>query len=259
MPVELKNLLENLRSPGSFRDIAIVATITIGAFALTRNPFTGPYALQMTLVALLAFLFYAYFSKKTRGAVGIKTFALLLATFIVFLVGSTGWFFSPFFFSLYLLAVLLAFIFSFATAASFVACLAGLFSVNIGEVDLAYDFLVVLSLVATIPLIYYLRREYLRLKEAEKEILILEEGKKEYRTKVEEILANAVGGFAANIRQPINNAKQLAYRLETLTDQEEITKHRRRIIASSEEALRLLKHFEEEATGEKLLSTPRTP
>lgn len=241
-----------------FKETLLAVVITVGVFALTKNPLTGPFALQMTLISLLALLFYAYFIKKKGRVVEIKSFVFLVMTFILFLVGSTGWFFSPFFFTLYLLAILFAFIFSPATASGFIASLVGLFSVNIGEVDLAYDFLIVLSLVATIPLVFYLRKEYLKLKESAKEILILEKEKKEYASKVKEILANKINQFATNIRQPINDARLLAQRLGKLKEKEKVEKNRQRIIASSEEALRVLKEFEEETTGEKLLTTPET-
>ncbi|MDA1317235.1 MAG: hypothetical protein O3B87_04385 [bacterium] len=87
---------------------------------------------------------------------------------ILLVVAATGWFFSPFFFALYLLALLLAFEFESAASIGFIGVLAVLFSLNVGKVDIAYDFLVILSLVSFIPLTFYLRKEFLKLKETEK-------------------------------------------------------------------------------------------
>ena len=143
-----------------------------------------------------------------------------------------------------------------AVSAGFIATLVGLFSFNIGEVDLAYDFLIVLSLLLIIPLSIYLRKQFLKLKEAQKDILVLNsDQKREFQNKLEEVLANKVNNFAVEIRQPINDIKQLSYKLEASQTKEDFEERKKRIIASSEGALRMLKDFEEEATGKKLLST----
>lgn len=242
-----------------FKPVLIAFFLAIAIFILTKNPLTGPFKLQMALLSLLLLVIYGFWqAKKDQSATKSPTFIFILTSTVLFLVGATGWFFSPFFFTLYLLTIVLAFVFSPAVSFGFVAALVGLFSFNIGEVDLAYDFLVVLSLLTTIPLSLYLRKEYLRLKEAEKEILVLEKEKRQYQTSVEEVLANKINSFAVNLRQPINDVKLLAYRLKNLKNNAEIEKYRQRIITSSEESLHLLKSFEEEATGKKLLSTPET-
>ena len=231
--------------------------LTVGVFILTKNPLTSRFSLHFTLLSLLLFLVYIYRTKKQGKAVReTKTFFYLATVLILFLVASTGWFFSPFFFSLYLLAIFLTFVFPAPVSFGFVFTLVGLFSFNIGEIDLAYDFLVVLSLLTVLPLSFYLKREYLRLREAEKKILVLEKDGGGYENKVEEILANKVNNFAVNLRQPINDIKQLAHRLTKINQKEEAEKDRQRIIASSEQALRMLKDFEEEVTGKKLLSNP---
>lgn len=225
--------------------------ITILVYFLTKNPFTSSLRLQFTLLSFIALLIYGYSLKKKglRYIEDIK-FRYLLTVVVLFLIASTGWFFSPFFFVLYLWAIFLAFIFTPAVSLSFVITLVILFSFNIGEVDLAYDFLVVLSLLTTIPLSLYLRREYLKLKEGKKDILILDDEKKEHQSKVEEILANKVNNLAVKLRQPINDVKMMAYQLG------KGVKDRERMITASEEALRVIKEFEGEATGAAPLSTP---
>ena len=235
----------------------VIPAITIAIFLLTKLPAISLFKLQLTVLSFFVFVVYSYFLKK-KGVPRIadKRFIYLLVTVVLFLVASTGWFFSPFFFVLYLLAIFLAFIFSSSVSIAFVGVLVALFSFNIGEVDLAYDFMIVLSLLTTIPLSLYLRKEYLKLKENEKEILVLQKQKENFNNKIEEVLANTVNNFSVNLRQPINDIKQLAYRMEDVKDKKEIDKNRERIAASSEEALRLLKEFEEQSTGKRLLSNP---
>ncbi|MBI2074609.1 MAG: hypothetical protein HYT83_02090 [Candidatus Levybacteria bacterium] len=234
--------------------------ITILVYFLTKNPLTGNLKLQFTLLSIIALLVFGYFLKK-KGLSVIQNveFNYLLTVAVLFLIASTGWFFSPFFFVLYLWAIFLAFIFSPTASLGFIITLVILFSFNIGQVDLAYDFMIVLSLLTTIPLSLYLRKEYLRLKESEKEILVLQKQKENFNSIVEEVLANKISSIAANLRQPINDIKQLAFRMGDIKEKQKLETDRERILASSEEALRVLKEFEEQSTGKKLVVNPGSP
>lgn len=230
-----------------------IVVLTFVIFILTKNPLTGPFKLQMALVCILSLIIYgSQIKRKGLEFSSDKNLIYLLTATNLFLVGATGWFFSPFFFSLYLMTILLSFLFSPAVSFGFVGTLIALFSINIGEVDLAYDFLIVLSLLTSIPLSLYLRREYLKLKEGMKDILILEQHKK-FESKVEEVLANKINNVAVELRQPINDVKLMSYRLE------KNVKGRDRMIAASEEALRVVKKFEGESTGKTPLATPVHP
>ena len=46
--------------------------LTLAVFALTRNPITKNYSLQMALISLVVFLFYAYLARK-KGKVVLET------------------------------------------------------------------------------------------------------------------------------------------------------------------------------------------
>ena len=241
--MSIKNLSKVL--PAVF----IIALILI-TFVLTKNPLTAAFKLQMSLLSILALIFYGFFLKRKEVHLASqKSFIYLMVATNLFLVGATGWFFSPFFFSLYLMTILLSFLLSPLVSFGFVATLIGLFSVNIGEVDLAYDFLVVLSLLITIPLSLYLRQEYLKLKEGQKDILILEDDKK-FESKVEQILSNKINNLAVALRQPVNDVKLMAYRLNKKV------KNRDRMITAAEEALRVIKQFEGQSTGKSPKATP---
>lgn len=234
----------------AYSPVVIISALTFAIFVLTKNPITEPFKLQMALLSILCVIIYGFMLKKKGSeASSSKSFIYLVTATNLFLVGATGWFFSPFFFTLYLMTIILSFLFSPVVSFAFVGTLIALFSVNIGEVDLAYDFLIVLSLLTAIPLSWYLRREYLKLKQGKKDILILEEHKK-YESKVEEVLANKINNMAVELRQPVNDVKLMAYRLA------EGVKGRDRMITASEEALRVIKKFEGEATGKTPLSTP---
>ncbi len=231
--------------------------LPLGVFLLTKNPITGSYSLQMTLVVLIILCIYLFtLKRKGEPILHNKGFIYLVTTFILFLVAATGWFFSPFFFLLYLLGIALAFVFPLRSSAGFIITLVLLFSFNVGEVDLTYDFLIILSLLSTIPLSLFLRKEYLRLKEAENEIMVLEKEKEKAKTVVEEILANKISHFGMEIRQPINDVKQIGYHLQKNPNEKDKKQFVENMLVSAEDALRILKGFEEEVTGKKLLSTP---
>lgn len=240
-----------------FKPAVLIVLLTLGIFGLTKNPLTESFKLQLLLVSILAAAFYGYkLSRDGKVLTQTQSFIYLFIATVLLLVAATGWFFSPFFFVLYLLGVTLALMYSPMVSISFIVTIVALFSFNVGEVDLAYDFLIILSLLATIPVGLSLRKEYLKLKEEAKEILVLQHEHEKFKNELEEVLANTMNNFAVNLRQPLNDIKQLAYLLAKTKGKAGKEKDRQRIIASSEEALRMLKNFEEETTGKKLLSTP---
>jgi hypothetical protein len=118
--------------------------------------------------------------------------------------------------------------------------------------------MIVLSLLTTIPLSLYLRKEYLRLKQTEKKILVLEKEKEEsYQDIIQEVLANKVNNFSVDMRQPINDTKQLAFYIQKHHKNQELSESLNKIIFSSEEALKILSDFEAGTTGKKILATPK--
>ena len=157
-----------------YKNTLFIVGITVLIYLLNAVTFTKPLLLPLALAGIIGLIIHSLIQKrKGEGIVRSQRFIYILTATILLLVAATGWFFSPFFFTLYLLALVLAFEFEPAVGIGFIAVLVGLFSLNVGEVDVAYDFLVILSLIAFIPLTVYLRREFLKLKEAEKEILVL--------------------------------------------------------------------------------------
>ena len=124
-------------------------------FLLTTNPFTGGWKLFMlTGAALLVMVDLTRGRTSQRKLTGIVICGL-------FLVGATNWFFSPFFFFLYLMSMAVTFVMGPTAGLGFVVSLVGLFVFNVGQVDVTYDSLVLLSLLITYPIAVYLRKEYL--------------------------------------------------------------------------------------------------
>lgn len=234
-----------------------IVGLTAVIFLVTKNPITAGFKLHMALISIVLLIIFVLFNrKKGQSLTSSKTFIYFFSATVLFLVGATGWFFSPFFFSLYLLTIILAFILSVGASLGFVGTLIAFFSFNVGDVDLTYDFLVILSLLTSIPISLYLRKEFLRIKEGSKDILILEKEEKEYENKITEVLANKMSNFAVSLREPINDMRLIAHRLDKVKNAKAMEEKRERIINASEQALRILREFEETSTGKKLMSTP---
>lgn len=231
----------------------IVIILTVGIYFLSKNPFFAPYSIHLTLVSFLVLIISSYFLYKKRESFAeTRLLTYQITIFVLLLVASTGWFFSPLFFTLYFCAIFLAFMLSPAVLLGFIFSLVVVFSLNLGKIDIYYDLLILFSLLTVVPISYYLRKEYLKYKETAKEILILKKDCVKSNDVVEKILSNKINNFSALMREPINDIKQLSFHMENLENPQEIEKYRQRILISSEKLLAILKNFEEDTTGNKL-------
>ena len=78
-------------------------------------------------------------------------------------------------------------------------------------------------------------------------------------SEVKNLLANDFNKFAVNARQCIFDIKQIASQTKNVADgQETIADNLEKIINLSNQTLKLLKDFEEKATGEVLLPSPQS-
>lgn len=241
----------------------ILALLTLVVYLFTINPITKPYSLYALIVCVILLLSLYVFSIKHQGETlwkirsrMFKILAFTFATAILLWVGTTGWYLSKFFYLLYLLGISLAFLFSTSVAFSFILVLIAILLPNIGELNTNFDIATMLSLFLIVPLSYFLSHQYLKVKEKEKKILILENEKKNFESKVDELLQNKVTKVSADLREPINDIKQLAYYIPKISAKKEKDEYRQRIIKSSEKALAVVKHFEQETTGRTVLRNP---
>lgn len=241
-----------------YRPLILTISLTILVFFFTTNPLTSPFKYQLALFSFITssiILIFKWKKGKFFLADPLSIYTGLVSS--LFLIGATGWFYSPFFFLLSLYSIFLAFIFPPMVSIGFVVTLAVFFSLNIGDVDVIYDFLVIASLFLTIPLALYLRREYLRLREKEKTILILKKEQSEYKNSIDEILSNKVNNLSAYLREPINNLRLLAYTMDKNLTKEKLHAIQKKAISLSTDALYQLNTFEEEVTNKKLMNTPQ--
>ena len=242
----------------------ILALLVLVIYLFTINPLTKQYAIYALLASFifLSFLYLVSLKKHHHmdWRINTKTLRILIFVFttaILLWVGNTGWSLSPFFYLLYILGLALGFLFSTSAAFSFVIVLVAVLLPQIGTINAHFDYVTVLSLFLIVPLSYFLSHAFLKVKEKEKKILILEHEKKNFQDAVEEVLNNKVIKFAADLREPVNDVKQLALYVPKKQTERLLAENRKKIIASSEKALALITKFEEETTGQKFLKTPK--
>src|SRR3990167_3294972 len=187
----------------------LVASTTIFVYFVTILPQTKMYVTRLFLFyfvfTICAFLYHLWINHRKLSSNTTNQFVFILSTTALFWVGLTGWYFSPFFYLLYLLGILYAFIYSPFVTFIFASILSFLFFPNIGSIDVGFDIVTLLSLFSMVPITYFLQKEYLRLKESENKVLILERENQKYKNKVDEVLGNRITRVAVDLKQPIND------------------------------------------------------
>lgn len=235
----------------------LVALTTVASYVLTMNPATkgmmnSAFVLYIVVVTV-GFIYYPVIRRTTISSQMYALYMTIMFVCILCWVGVTGWFLSPFFYLLYLVGIVLSFVFSPTVTFVFVMTLLGLFSPNIGSIDLMIDIITVLSLFSVVPLTYFLQKEFLRLKQDEKKVLILDEATQKNANKKDVVLANKVNKFAVEIRQNMNDIKQISSFAGASNQVATFKKALNDIYKLSSGTLKDLETFEEHTTGKKLV------
>lgn len=227
-------------------------SLPVAVFIFTSLPFVNRVT-PIVALGLLTFIISARFIPKQLPR------PLLIGSWVAFvltLVGSSGWFFSPFFFTLYLAAIALGFIYTPLVAVGFTLGLIIIFASSIGEVSPTADFLTLLSLLSVIPITIVLRKTFLLVQQERKGILILEPDEKNTSlTALDSVLTNQVNKIAIVLRQPITYIRQglALIKADALTD-EEYPQVVTRMSSAADEVFTLIKEFETDTTKNKLIS-----
>ena len=224
--------------------------LPIAAFVFSSVPGVNRLLPVLALV-LFGLLVILRFLPRVSSPWKIALWVLLVLS----LVGSTGWFYSPFFFALYLLGIGLGFLYTPITAVSFTVSLIILFAFSVGEVNPTYDFLTLLSLLSVIPITIVLRQSFLLVQQAKKGILILETDEKTSGiTSLDAILRNRINQIGVLLRQPLTYVKQgLALLEEGKLADRELPEVLQRMRRSIDALFTLVKEFESSTTKNVLL------
>ncbi len=224
------------------------------ALAISSIPVLTRYTIHIALLCFIIAIALS-FVKVAKLAL-LKT--TLNSLIILLLVGGTGWFLSPFFFLLYLLPMYLGFLYVPSVAFGFLSALLVIFAFSVGEVETSFDIMTLLSLLLVIPLVIYLRKKYLILRQTDKDILILEEdsGIKDTDT-IASLLSNRITNLGVTIRQPLSFIKQAAtVLLEEDLSPKEATEYLKRIRTTAAESLEEIRDFEGDTSANEVLKNP---
>lgn len=236
-----------------------IAAMTVCVYALTVIPLASivvsSYFLVYIFVATAGIMFWPFARHTLQNDLMRRIYFLTVFVALLLWIGVTGWFVSPFFYFLYLMAIVLGFVYSSFATFLFVLVLVGIFLPNVGSIDFTVDIVTLLSLSSVVPLTYYLQKEYLHLKQAEKKILILEEYRKAPRNRVDEVLTNKISRFSVDLRQPINDIRQVALHAMKAKKPEKVWEAFHKVTVLGREALDQIEEFEVKTTGKKLIHT----
>lgn len=230
--------------------------LPVGVFVFTSLPVVN----RLTPILALVLVGLLFVLKFLPWKMNRTTVVLLGVLAVLALVGGSGWFFSPFFFLLYLAAVALGFVYTPSIAIAFTLGLIAIFASSIGEVSPAADFLTLLSLLAVIPIVIVLRRAFLLVQQERKGILILEsdERRGDDLSALDVVLSNHINRISVVMRQPITYIRQgLALLKENALTPEEYPQVIERMSRSADEVFTLVKEFESETTKNTLVSRQR--
>ena len=229
----------------------VYLVLPILVFLYTSLPYVNRFTPIISLL-LLALALGARFAVKLPRKLTVAAWVL----FVLTLMGSSGWFFSPFFFALYLAAIALGFMYTPMVTIGFTLGLLTIFASSVGEVSPTADFLTLLSLLSVIPITMVLRKSYLLVQQEKKGILILESEERDSGlSSLDAVLTNQVNKIAITIRQPITYIRQgMALLKENTLTAEEYPAVIERMSRAADEVFTLIKEFESDTTQNKLLN-----
>lgn len=150
----------------------IIITITLATYIFTLHPAVKPFLYRLFVFyltfSLWGLIYYAWSKHRNVTTASINLIIYIASVTILFLVGMTGWFFSPFVYLLYLMAIAFSFLFSRAAATFFIVILTGLYIPHIDDVPIWYSAVILLSLFGTLLVVDFLMVCHLRIKEGKK-------------------------------------------------------------------------------------------
>jgi len=236
-----------------------IALTTIAIYILTTSTGTrqmvSTFYLTYILLAVVGIVYWPFIRANLQSEVLRRTYLMVVFVSLLLWIGVTGWFVSPFFYFLFIIAIVLGFVYSTFTTFLFILVLMGVFLPNVGSIDFSLDFVTLFTLAGTVPLTYYLQNEYLHLKQTENKILILKDEKKVIHNQVDHVLANKVSKFAVDLRQPMNDARQVALHAIKDSKSADMREILHKIAILTRESLDQIERFEEFATGTDLIHT----
>lgn len=241
----------------SFSSMAILIDIVIFCWIWTNIRYTAPFTFQLIGVLVVLYLLYHYFFeraallKKESNVLNTKSF--ILCAIIILFVSVTGGINSPFFFLLYFLTIGVSLLLHPLVSVVLVLSLLAYFVPELYASDylnydpLKFNIIRLGSLFMIIPLAIFFAKEYLKVQEQDKKIMIFKDTQKLYKSELDKIKNSISSLTFLKIKSSLSNVKSYSYILlkgggKELTSKQE--SHLKKIYESNEQALKLLESYE---------------
>jgi len=174
---------------------------------------------------------------------------------LLILVQNTGWFFSPLLFVLYLATIAVVLLYSFWAGAFFLISICVLFLSYIDRTTPWYDYVRIASFFTALPLSALFSSEFLRLKESEKEILVLRQQSDSAKGELERLRKNKLVWNDVLLRQSLATARNFALYWDGNSGglPPKLQRDLKRMVKKLDEALVDIKKFEEKTVDDTYL------
>ena len=220
-------------------------------------PFYAPLADWIflgTLAITLILGIYVHEQKEKDQLLNRVFFAIVLFMLLL-LVQNTGWFFSPLIFVLYLATIAVILLYSVWSGAFFLLAICVLFFSYIDRNTPWYDYIRIASFFTALPLSVVFSAEFLRLKESEKEILILRKQADTYQGELERLRKNKLVWNDVLLRQSLATARNFALYWDSNSNglPPKLARDLKRMVKKLDEALADIKKFEEKTVDDTYL------
>lgn len=174
---------------------------------------------------------------------------------LLLLVQNTGWFFSPLLFLLYLATLVTILLYSFWAGVFFLSSLTVLFWAYVDPTTPWYDYVRIGSFFTAIPLAVVFSSEFLRLKENDKKILILQKQSLGTKSELERLKRNRLIWNDVLLRQSLATARNFALYWDANNEglPPKLQRDLKRMSKKLDESLDNIKKFEEKTVDESYL------
>lgn len=184
-----------------------------------------------------------------------RAFFGVVIIMMLILVQNTGWFFSPLLFLLYLATIVTVLLYSFWAGVFFLGSLAVLFFSYIDQNTPWYDYVRIAAFFTALPLSVVFSSEFLRLKESERKILILQQESVGVKGELERLKRNRLIWNDVLLRQSLATARNFALYWDSNSSglPPKLQRDLKRMGKKLDEALDNIKKFEEKTVDETYL------
>lgn len=235
----------------------ITALLPFLISALSTLPFyeTISTSLFFALLAITLVGSFVLTRAQEQDVLANRLYFAVVVSMLLVLVQNTGWFYSPLLFVLYLATVAFCLLYSFFSGGLFLIAISVLFVSYIDRTTPMYDFIRMAAFFTALPLSIAFSREFLRLKESEKQILILKDEREQFKGEVERLQKNKLVWNDVLLRQSLATARNFALYWDSNSAglPPKLQRDLKRMSHKLEEALQEIKQFEHKTLDDTYL------